>query len=470
MIRINVALPNGHAELFTLLRSSTLRELKKATQQAFGKKYLGVVTAKNQLLVDLDQTLEEAGIEDGECLTALVLQPQLAATSGAFALWCHGDNAVVTWGDEYLGGDSSAVRDQLKGVQQIQASHEAFAAILKDGSVVTWGKAYCGGDSSAVQGQLRGVQQIQAARFGAFAAILSDGSVVTWGHEGFGGDSSELRDQLKGVQQIQGAGAAFAAIVEDGSVVTWGDADEGGDSSAVRDQLKGVVQIQATEKAFAAIVEDGSVVTWGDADEGGDSSAVRDQLKGVVQIQATEKAFAAIVEDGSVVTWGDADEGGDSSAVRDQLKGVVQIQATEKAFAAILKDGSVVTWGYEDFGGDSSAVQGQLNGVLPLLRFWTMDPSLPGVMECMAVTVRQFNMYSGLISLVVFADWQGLSCHIEIILVGAPPQADWWIKRIATNAARGHAMLRLATERGATQFDHGTHGTHLNSQSMCLAL
>ena len=37
--------------------------------------------------------------------------------------------------------DSSEVQDQLKGVQQVQAtSCRAFAAILADGSVVTWGK------------------------------------------------------------------------------------------------------------------------------------------------------------------------------------------------------------------------------------------------------------------------------------------------------------------------------------------
>ena len=41
-------------------------------------------------------------------------------------------------GEILPGGDSSAVRDQLKNVQQIQASHNAFAAILGDGSVVTW--------------------------------------------------------------------------------------------------------------------------------------------------------------------------------------------------------------------------------------------------------------------------------------------------------------------------------------------
>ena len=64
------------------------------------------------------------------------------------------------------------------------------------------GGADSGGDSSAVQDQLRDVQKIQAAS-GAFAAILEDGSVVTWGNADFGGDSSAVRDQLRGVQQIQ---------------------------------------------------------------------------------------------------------------------------------------------------------------------------------------------------------------------------------------------------------------------------
>ena len=57
----------------------------------------------------------------------------------------------------------------------------AFAAILDDGSVVTWGCCSPWCDSSAVQDQLKNVQQIQASFLGAFAAILDDGSVVTWG-------------------------------------------------------------------------------------------------------------------------------------------------------------------------------------------------------------------------------------------------------------------------------------------------
>ena len=270
MFHVNVALPNGHAELLTFLPSSTVQDLRTTAQRAFGKKYLRLVTAKNRVLVDPDKALKEEEIQDGECLTALVLQAQVAATRSAFALWCRGDSAIVTWGDASFGGDSSAVRDQLRGVQQIQASHYALAAILADGSIVTWGDRCYSGDSTGVRDQLRGVQQIRAT-WRAFAAILEDGSVVTWGDADYGGDSSAVRDQLRGVEHIQATPTgAFAAILADGSVVTWGAQSFGGDSSEVRDQLRGVQQIQATDGAFAAILEDGSVVTWGDADYGSD--------------------------------------------------------------------------------------------------------------------------------------------------------------------------------------------------------
>ncbi|OLP90907.1 putative E3 ubiquitin-protein ligase HERC2 [Symbiodinium microadriaticum] len=273
-----------------------------------------------------------------------------------------GDGSVVTWGDDENGGNSSSVQEQLKNVQQIQAAGGAFAAIRGDGSVVTWGEADCGGDSSAVQGELQNVQHVQATS-SAFAAIKSDGSVVTWGDAEDGGDSSAIQDELKDVQQIQATGSAFAAILRDGSVVAWGDADYGGDTSAVQDQLTNVLHIQASYGAFAAILVDGSVVTWGADGHGGDSSGVQNQLKNVQAIQASDYAFAAILGDGSVVTWGDEDCGGDSSAVLHQLKNVTQIQAALTAFAAILGDGSVVTWGSAADGGDSSPVQDQLKNV-----------------------------------------------------------------------------------------------------------
>ena len=147
------------------------------------------------------------------------------------------------------GGDSRAVQDQLRNVQEVQAAHTAFAALTKDGSVVTWGNKLAGGDSTAVQDQLRNVQQIQAAML-SFAAILADGSVITWGDKYNGGDSSAVHDQLRNVQQIQAAIYAFAAIRADRSVVTWGSENYGGDSSAVQEQLRNVQQIQAASGAF----------------------------------------------------------------------------------------------------------------------------------------------------------------------------------------------------------------------------
>ena len=62
-------------------------------------------------------------------------------------------------------------------VQQIQASHGAWAAILGSTAVVTWHDA-TGGDSSAAQQQLKIVQDVQAS-YRAKAAILSDRFVFT---------------------------------------------------------------------------------------------------------------------------------------------------------------------------------------------------------------------------------------------------------------------------------------------------
>eukprot|EP00435_Cladocopium_sp_Y103_P024102 s632_g5.t2 len=370
------------------------------------------------VLKDPEQSLEAAGVSDGDHLTAVVQQGKLTSTAGAFALWSYGgdkivtwghnkvsrncavqdnlgsvqlvqgtrspvfyvpsdepeyragafaaileDGSVVTWGDPMCGGDSSAVSAQLRNAQQVQATCSAFAAILADGSVVTWGDHLEGGDSSEVQDQLRNVKQIEASD-DAFAAILQGGSVVTWGIQE--GDSSEVQDQLRSVQQVQATRSAFAAIRADGSVVTWGDPDEGGDSSKVQRKLRTVQQVQSTGRAFAAILEDGSVVTWGDPHAGGDSSAVSNQLRNVQQVQATRWAFAAILADGSVVTWGDPNGGGNSSEVQDQLRNVKQIEATLAAFAAILADGSVVTWGHSEYGGDISEVKDQLQNVLQI--------------------------------------------------------------------------------------------------------
>ena len=107
-------------------------------------------------------SLADAGLWDGDTLSAVVQLPQIIATGKAFALCCCG--GVVAWGNPEYGGDCSSVKDLRNGdsfVQQLQASSFAFAAIISDGSVLTWGNPAAGGDCSAVADQLRGVQKIR---------------------------------------------------------------------------------------------------------------------------------------------------------------------------------------------------------------------------------------------------------------------------------------------------------------------
>eukprot|EP00435_Cladocopium_sp_Y103_P045974 s1897_g13.t1 len=363
-IRLEVSLPSGRCETVTVSQGGTIADLKVAVQKSLGQSFLRLV-GPGGLLLDSADPLPLSGLHDGDSLTAVALKPKIAATDGAFALWCPaGGGRVVAWNHPANGGDSSSVQDQLRNVQQIRASSFAFAAILEDGTVVTWGDPKRGGDSSRVQNQLRNVQQI-CGSMSAFAAILEDRTVVTWGDPKRGGDSSKVQDQLRNVQQICGSMSAFAAILEDGTVVTWGDPESGGDSSKVQDQLRNVQQICGSMSAFAAILENRTVVTWGDPEHGGDSPIAQDQirLRNVQQIRASSFAFAAILEDRTVVTWGNPKYGGDSSKVENQLRNVQQICCSMSAFAAIVTDGKVVTWGDPERGGDSSRVQDQLRNV-----------------------------------------------------------------------------------------------------------
>ena len=199
MFQVTLVSPSGRSESISLPRSSKVGDLKILAQKSFQQGLLRLVTADGRILGDPSQSLVDAQVEDKDCLTAVALQATVATTkidvSGfqAFALWCCGGSRILTWGHPGFGGDSSAVQDQLRNVQQVQGTSGAFAAILADGSVVTWGHPDFGGDSSAVQDQLRNVQEVHSTS-GVFAAILADGSVVTWGHPG--SDSSAMQDKL----------------------------------------------------------------------------------------------------------------------------------------------------------------------------------------------------------------------------------------------------------------------------------
>eukprot|EP00438_Fugacium_kawagutii_P019307 Skav220919 [mRNA] locus=scaffold1145:168511:174393:+ [translate_table: standard] len=357
LLKIHASLRSGQgeAEIVSVWQSDRVGYLKQAVQKALGRLFLRLIMPDGRHLDDLTESVQLAGLRNGDTILAISHQPKVATTCRAFALWYGAGQRAVTWGPAEFGGDSSDVRGQLKNVRQIRSNWSAFAAILADGTVVTWGNPYSGGCSSEVKSKLRNVEEIHASQH-AFAAILADRTVVTWGNDLCGADSSAVQAQLQNVVQIHATRQAFAAVLADGSVVTWGTADYGGDSSRVRYMLHNVQEIHATDGAFAALLADGSVVTWGRGDHGGHCDAgVQDQLRNVRQICANCHAFAAILPEGDpIVTWGCSRAGGDSSGIRDRLRNVQRIHGTDSAFAAILADGSVETWGSPTNGGDSS--------------------------------------------------------------------------------------------------------------------
>ena len=145
MLQVSVALPSARSETFSLPQSSKVGDLRIVAQKSFQRGFLRLVDDHG--VVDPAVSLQDAGLADGNELTAVVVEPKVVATSAAFAVFCCGGDRVVSWGAALYGGDSSEVQDQLKAVQELQATHFAFAAILADASVVTWGAPDAGGDA-----------------------------------------------------------------------------------------------------------------------------------------------------------------------------------------------------------------------------------------------------------------------------------------------------------------------------------
>ena len=152
MLQVNISLPSGRSEKLSLPESSKVGDLRTLAQKAFRQGFLRLVMSDGRLLADPQESLQTAGIQEGDTLAAFALQARVAATkklcrniTGAFALWCQGCDRILTWGHQQNGGDSSAVQHQLRNVQQVQATFGAFAAILSDGSVITWGNPQRGG-------------------------------------------------------------------------------------------------------------------------------------------------------------------------------------------------------------------------------------------------------------------------------------------------------------------------------------
>ena len=399
-ISVTVTLLSGIQATVLMHEDETVADLRQKAQAAL-QRPLGKFIGTSGTLSSTSGTLVEAGVRDGDTITAIQQTVAVAATRSAFAL-IRAEGTVMTWGCPRDGGDSSAVQHQLYDVQQIQASDSAFAALRGDGKVVAWGNLTpenlfydppFSSDSNddeprgdvrfeSVQSQLRDVKQIQACEEG-FAAIKADGTVVTWGSEISGGNSSTVRNSLRNVCCIAAAGRAFAALRRDGSVVTWGEHALGGCSADVQSKLRDVLHIKGSKNGFGAVTASGHVVFWGFSDrvltedefEGDRVTGTFDtKLQEVQQLQLFENSCAAVDKDGHVAILGPCGNLRKSRSLSglecQQLGEVSCIQASGifhfGSFAALRKDGTVVTWGFGPSGGDSTAVKHQLTNVVQI--------------------------------------------------------------------------------------------------------
>ena len=156
-IKLHVSLLSGRTVQIETGQDVDVGAFKRRALKALSVRK-GRLVNSTGFVLDEAKTIGDSELCNDESLKLLihptVIQANRGIDAGAFAV-ILGDGSVVMWGNSAVGGDGSALQDQLKNVKQIQANLHAFAAILADGSVVTWGSAAFGGDSSAVQDQLR---------------------------------------------------------------------------------------------------------------------------------------------------------------------------------------------------------------------------------------------------------------------------------------------------------------------------
>ncbi|MDO6708586.1 hypothetical protein [Photobacterium sp. 1_MG-2023] len=286
---------------------------------------------------------------------------------GGFAV-IQSDGSVVTWGDDYSGGESSQVQAQLTDVESIFSSKDAFAALKNDQTVVAWGGGDAG-NSSGVQADLTNIQTI-IENNSSFAAIRADNTLVTWGELNYGGSTGEFGKDLVNIRGVfsnrtpfPGAytnGTDFIAIRDDGVVISWGANTFADLRKERRLSIPGAKEIFSTWDAYAALTESGDVMTWGSEYVGGNSSSVSHQLNQVKTIVPNANAFTAFKADGSVVSWGFDNCGGTNHATAG-MTDIIQVEATTCAFAALRADGRLVAWGDQHGGGDLSSASGELS-------------------------------------------------------------------------------------------------------------
>ena len=114
MLQVTVVLTSGRGANLSLPESSNIGDLKALAKDCFERPFLRLVMAKARILTNAMVPVLAIGLQDGDQLTAVAGQVELAATEAAFVVL---NSKLVTWGDRRYGGDSSAVQHQLRSVQ-----------------------------------------------------------------------------------------------------------------------------------------------------------------------------------------------------------------------------------------------------------------------------------------------------------------------------------------------------------------
>ena len=104
MLQVNILFPSGSGETLLLPELSKVGDFKKLAQKTLGKGFLKLISVKGHVLTNLMETLQAAGVQDGEHLTAGAQQAKVAASDWAFALWfCGGNQLLNRLGPSRLG-------------------------------------------------------------------------------------------------------------------------------------------------------------------------------------------------------------------------------------------------------------------------------------------------------------------------------------------------------------------------------
>ena len=153
---VQIALLNGLTCELPLLPSSTVQDLRAAAHEAFGQNYRKLVTADKRILVNPQETLEEAEIWVWWILATNWTCDIRDREDPTISTWSHSDE-WLEW-DHVLTVGSSLSR--MSHVQLAARIHHTRGLIEIPQS--SPGVVQNLADSSAVQNQLRDVQQIQA--------------------------------------------------------------------------------------------------------------------------------------------------------------------------------------------------------------------------------------------------------------------------------------------------------------------